>query len=101
MRVAFCTVVPEMATEGVTPQVAGLVAFAGVMVTAQVRFTAPVKPFDGGGSTTPAGSSTVTVTATAGTLKQTGTFTVDRAMKSAGADLRSAYNKKAATRQPF
>jgi crotonobetainyl-CoA:carnitine CoA-transferase CaiB-like acyl-CoA transferase len=47
VRVAFCAVVPEMATEGVTPHVAGLVAFAGVMVTAQVRFTVPVKPFAG------------------------------------------------------
>ena len=47
VNVAFCAVVPEMVTEGVTPQVAGLVAPAGVVVTAQVRLTAPVKPFAG------------------------------------------------------
>lgn len=44
---AFCDAAPVMVTEGVTTQVAGLVAFAGVMMTAQVRLTAPVKPFAG------------------------------------------------------
>ena len=38
---------PVIVTEGVTPQVVGLVGFAGVVVTAQVRLTAPVKPFAG------------------------------------------------------
>lgn len=47
MSVAFCAEAPVTATEGVTLQVAGLVGFAGVVVTAQVRLTAPVKPFDG------------------------------------------------------
>lgn len=46
VRVAFCAV-PESATEGATPQVAGLVAFAGDTFTAQLRFTVPVKPFWG------------------------------------------------------
>jgi hypothetical protein len=39
---------PVIVTEDVTPQVAGLVAFAGVVATAQVRLTAPVNPFAGG-----------------------------------------------------
>jgi hypothetical protein len=36
-----------MVTEGVTLHVAGLVGVAGVVVTAQARLTAPVKPFAG------------------------------------------------------
>jgi hypothetical protein len=47
VSVAFCAVAPEIVTEGVTAHVAGLVGFAGVVVTAQVRATAPVNPFDG------------------------------------------------------
>ena len=47
MRVGFCGEAPLMLTEGVTPQVAGLVAFAGVVVTAQVKATTPVNPFAG------------------------------------------------------
>ena len=47
VSVAVNAVVPVMLTEGVTLQVAGLVAPAGAVVTAQVRLTAPVKPFAG------------------------------------------------------
>ncbi len=47
VSVEFCAVAPVMVTEGVTLQVAGLVGFVSVVVTAQVRLTAPVKPFDG------------------------------------------------------
>lgn len=47
VRVAFCDAVPAMVTEDGTPQVAGLVAPVGAMVTAQVRLTAPVKPLEG------------------------------------------------------
>lgn len=47
VSVAFCAETPVMVTEGVTLQVAGLVGFVSVVVTAQVRLTAPVKPFDG------------------------------------------------------
>jgi hypothetical protein len=36
-----------MLTELVTPQVAGLVAPAGIVVTAQETLTVPVNPFDG------------------------------------------------------
>jgi predicted secreted protein len=36
-----------MLTEGVTPQVAGLVAPVGTVVTVQVRLTVPVNPFAG------------------------------------------------------
>ena len=39
--------VPEIVTEGVTAQVAGLVAPVGKVVTEQERLTVPVKPFDG------------------------------------------------------
>ena len=47
VSVAFCAVIPAMVTEDLTPQVAGLVAPVGAVVTAQVRLTAPVKPFEG------------------------------------------------------
>jgi hypothetical protein len=36
-----------MVTVGVTAQVAGLVAFVGAVVTAQVRLTAPLNPLAG------------------------------------------------------
>jgi hypothetical protein len=36
-----------MSTEGVTVQVGVLVGLAGVVVTAQVKLTLPVNPFDG------------------------------------------------------
>ena len=47
MSVAFCGEALATLTEDVTAQVAGLVGLAGVIVTAQVRATAPVKPLDG------------------------------------------------------
>lgn len=47
MSVAFCVEVPETVTEDVTLQVAGLVAPVGAVVTAQERFTVPVKPLAG------------------------------------------------------
>jgi hypothetical protein len=39
--------VPVISTDVVTPHVAGLVGLDGVVVTAQVKFTLPVNPFDG------------------------------------------------------
>ncbi len=47
VSVPVSAVAPVMVTELVTPQVAGLVAPVGMVVTAQVRLTAPVKPFAG------------------------------------------------------
>jgi hypothetical protein len=47
VRGPFCAVVPVMAIEGVTAQVAGLTAPVGIVVTAQVRPTDPVNPFEG------------------------------------------------------
>jgi hypothetical protein len=47
VSVAVCAEIPEMVAEGVTPQVAGLVAPVGAMVTAQERLTAPVNPLEG------------------------------------------------------
>jgi hypothetical protein len=47
VSVAVCAVVPATLTELVTPQVAGLVAPAGIVVTAQDRLTVPVKPLEG------------------------------------------------------
>ena len=47
VSVAACAVVPLMVTELVTPQVAGLIAPVGMVVRAQVRLTAPIKPFAG------------------------------------------------------
>lgn len=45
--VAFWADDPEIVTEGVTAQVAGLAAPAGFVVKAQPRATAPVRPPDG------------------------------------------------------
>ena len=47
VRVAFCVEAPVIVTEDGTLQVAVLVAPAGAVVTAQLRLTAPVKPFAG------------------------------------------------------
>ena len=44
VRVAVTAAVPAMLTEDGTEQVAGLVAPAGLVVTAQVRLTVPLKP---------------------------------------------------------
>ena len=44
---AFCDAAPVMLTGVVTAQLAGLVAFAGAVVTTQVRLTVPMKPFAG------------------------------------------------------
>jgi hypothetical protein len=47
VRVPVSAAVPVMSTVGVTLQVAGLVGLVGVVVTAQVKLTSPVNPFDG------------------------------------------------------
>jgi len=47
VSVAVCTVAPVMLTDDGMLQVAGLVAFAGAVVTEQLRATVPVKPLEG------------------------------------------------------
>jgi len=48
VKVEFTAAAPAMVTEaGFREQVTGLVAPAGLVVTAQVRLTVPVNPFDG------------------------------------------------------
>jgi hypothetical protein len=47
VRVPLTALVPVTSTDEVTPHVAGLVGLVGVVVTVQVRFTLPVKAFDG------------------------------------------------------
>ena len=48
VRIEFAGVAPAILTEaGFREQVTGLVALAGLVVTAQVRATVPVNPVDG------------------------------------------------------
>lgn len=47
VSVPFCAALPLIVTAEVTPQVTGLVAPAGAVVTAQLKFTAPVNPLEG------------------------------------------------------
>ena len=47
VRVPVTAPVPVTSTVELTPHVAGLVGDVGVVVTAQVKLTLPVNPFDG------------------------------------------------------
>ena len=47
VRVPVTAPVPVTSTVELTPHVAGLVCDVGVVVTAQVKLTLPVNPFDG------------------------------------------------------